>query len=531
MQAQREFKRFRPLVMALALLPIGAKAASGAPEKIFETNVTNELTITSGEPQIAVDPTNPRNLAIVEFGTGSVKMPAYAFNPTTELNPPAAAMANTGRVMVSRDGGNHWRQSGPPPAYDPYVVPHRGGGDPFIAYGPDGTLYVGDEAGPGPEPSPAKTMMETYAELFPRVNVMLAASTDKGKRFGPPQSAGTPIDRPWITVDWTTGMVYTASTGPYNSTTRAHNVPGDGAPNDRWLVAWQPRLAAKSEPRRLGGPDFSGAGGSTLTAARGVVAATFVLGQPAPGGFASGRPAPVPVPDSLKSLMNDGTTSCSLQAPCLFFETSADQGQHWMRRHVPVPGGFSGQRANVAADPGRPGRYAILVLNSARTNLLILMTHDAGATWSEPITVPEAAAGVDFKQWMDYGPTGVLGLVWKKQRDDLTPPAPPPSGPPEAAFRPAIGPAFDVYSAISCDGGRTWFPPVRVNAETSPAGPAGNDDLSYISLDANYAHMVWGDRRMLPKVTNVPGASGGLQAYYSRVPFLTVSGGAACGRK
>ena len=31
---------------------------------------------------------------------------------------------------------------------------------------------------------------QTYAELFPRVNVILAASTDKGKNFGPPQSAG-----------------------------------------------------------------------------------------------------------------------------------------------------------------------------------------------------------------------------------------------------------------------------------------------------------------------------------------------------
>jgi hypothetical protein len=261
-----------------------------------------------------------------------------------------------------------------------------------------------------------------------------------------------------------------------------------------------------------------------------VIAATFVLGLPAPGGFTGARPAAVPVPESLKVLMHDGTATCSMQAPCLLFETSADQGQHWTRHHVAVAGGFSGQRANVAADPGREGRYAISVLNPARTNLLVLVTDDAGATWSDPITVPESALGVDFKQWMDYGPTGVLGIVWKKQRDDLTPPAPPPAVAPEAAFRQAIGPAFDVYTAISCDGGTTWLPPVRVNAEPSPAGPAGNDDLSHISLDANYAHLVWGDRRMLPKVTNVAGASGGLQAYYGRVPFRTVAGGATCGR-
>jgi hypothetical protein len=521
---------------AVVLLPVWANAASGASEKPFEINVTNDLTITSGEPQIAVDPTNPRNVAIVEFGTGSVKRPAYAFNPVILadlLQDVEGAMANTGRVMLSKDGGNHWAQPGPPPAYDPNASPRTGGGDPFIAYGPDGTLYVGDEAGPAPKPDPsssAKTTYQIYAELLPRSNVTVVASRDGGKSFGAPQSAGTPVDRPWIAVDRTTGTVYTVSSGNYNPTTKAHNVPGDGAPNDRWLVAWKPRLAGKSEPRRLGGPDFSASGGSTITAAHGVLATTFLIGAPGPGGFTGGQPAPVPIPDSLKSVLTDGTTSCSRQAPCLFFQTSTDQGEHWMRHHVPVAGGFSGS-ANVTADPGRPGRYAISVLNSARTNLLILVTDDSGATWSGPVTVPETATGVDFKYWLDYGPTGVLGLVWKKQRDDLTPPSPPPSGPPEVAFRSALAPAFDVYSAISCDGGNSWFAPVRMNAETSPAGPAGNDDLSYISLDAKYAHMVWGDRRMLSKVTNVPGASGGLQSYYGRLPFSAVSNGAACGRK
>ena len=519
---------------AAVLLPVWASAAGSQQEKILETNITNDINVSSGEPQIALDPTNPRNLAIVEFGTGSAKRPAYAFNPmmlADLLQDLQGAMANTGRVMLSKDGGDHWAQSGPPPAYDPAVSPHTGGGDPFIAYGPEGTLYVGDEAGPAPKLGSAKTTFEIYAELLPRSNVTVAASRDGGKTFDTPQSAGTPVDRPWIAVDRTTGTVYTASTGPYNPITKAHNVPADEAPNDRWLVAWQPRLAGKSEPRRMGGPDFSAAGGSTLTAAHGVVAATFVLGQPGPGGFTAAQPAPVPVPASLNSLIKDGTSSCSIHSPCLFFETSSDEGKHWTRHHVPVAGGFSGQRTNVATDTGRPGRYAIAILNPARTNLLILVTDDSGATWSEPIAIPETASGVDFKQWMDYGPTGVLGLVWKKQRDDLTPPSPPPSGPPEVAFRQALAPAFDVYSAISCDGGNSWLVPVRMNSETSPAGPAGNDDLSYIALDADHAHMVWGDRRMLPKVKNVPGASGGLQAYYGRLPFSAVSKGAACGRR
>jgi hypothetical protein len=62
---------------AVALLPIWAGRAD-AQEKIFETNVTNDLTISSGEPEIAVEAKNPRNMAIVEFGVGSPRRPAYS---------------------------------------------------------------------------------------------------------------------------------------------------------------------------------------------------------------------------------------------------------------------------------------------------------------------------------------------------------------------------------------------------------------------------------------------------------------------
>jgi hypothetical protein len=72
---------------------------------------------------------------------------------------------------------------------------------------------------------------------------------------------------------------------------------------------------------------------------------------------------------------------------------------------------------------------------------------------------------------------------------------------------------------------------MRVNAETSPAGPAAYDDLSYIALDAHYAHLVWGDRRMLPHVTNTAGAIGGMQTFYARLPFSVLSQGAKCGHR
>jgi hypothetical protein len=514
---------------ASALLPIWAIAAE---EKIFETNVTNDLNQSSGEPEIAVDPKNPRHLAIIEFGLGSEEAPAAVFNPQVDHDPvkTIAASKYGGRVMLSTDGGDHWTSAGSPASRP--NSPSHGGGDPMIAIGPDGTIYAADEAGPAPGVTTNSAPVPGLPAGFPDLSafsVLIVASTDGGKTFGAPQIVPTPVDRPWMTVDQSTGTVYTVSSGWLDVKTGKHNLPGPGAINDRWLVAWKPHLAAKSEPHRIGGPDFSGSGGNTITAAHGAIAATFVLGGPT-GGFGGGPPAPVPVPDSIKGIIKDGTTSCSIQAPCLFFETSTDDGQHWTRHHVPVAGGFNGQHAQLSADPRRPGRYAIGVLNPNSTNFLVLVTDDSGTTWSGPVTVSETASGTDFKQWMAYGPTGVLGLTWRKERSDLPAPKPSqPQGPLEMLFN-GRSPGYDVYAGISCDGGATWLPPVRVNTEPSLAGPVGRDDLGYIALDARYAHVVWGDRRLVEKAHNSPTGMGGIQAFYGRVPFSILSHGANCGR-
>jgi hypothetical protein len=507
-----------------ALFPLFCSAAE---HKIFETNVTNDLNLSSGEPEIALDPTHPERLAIIEFAIGSAKAPAASFNPQIQHDDPEKTIASSefvGRVMLSKDGGKHWAQSGPPPASVPNS-PIHGGGDPMIAIGPDGTIYAADEP-PPPSTLQLSAVGPSGIPDLSKFDILMAASTDGGKTFGAPQTVGTPVDRPWLTVDQSTGKVYTVSSGWLNMKTGQHNTAGPDATMDRWLVAWQPHLAGKSEPRRIGGPDFSGTGGNTITAAHGVIAATFVLGGPT-GGFGAGPPAPVPMPDSLKVIVKDGTTSCSIQAPCLFFETSTDDGQHWTRHHVPVAAGFNSQRAQLSADPGRPGRYAIGVLNPSKTNFLALVTDDSGTTWSGPVTVQETASGIDFKQWMAYGPTGVLGLMWKKERSDL--PAPQRASGPQSFFN-ASESGFDVYAAISCDGGTTWLPPVRVNAEPSLAGPVGRDDLSYIVLDAHDAHLVWGDRRMVAKVKNTSTGMGGIQAFYGRVPFSILSHTASCGR-
>jgi hypothetical protein len=521
------------LVVCVSQSQAAQKAAPPAPDKIFETNVTKDLNISSGEPQIAVDPTDAHNVAIIEFASGSAAVPAWTRNTIMEHEAPGEkpkgdANPHLGRLQLSKDGGNTWTVIRPP-AYDPEQPSHPGGGDPMIAYGPDGTLYAADCTGQAPK---SGNVVLSGMDSLHNVKMFIVASTDGGKTFTQPQQIETPRDRPWLKVDQSTGTVYTASTGTFNPKTKAFNQPGAGMIMDRWLTAWKPHLAGHSEPRRMGGPDFSAAGSSTMSAANGILAVAFMLGTPEPGGM--GRGAPTSVPASLQGLIKDGTKTCSVAAPCVFFETSADEGQTWSRHQVPLPAGVAARAAHVAADPGRPGRYAVGLLSANGKSLMSVVTDDYGESWSAPATIPETVQGDDFKQWMDYAPNGVLGYMWKKKRDDLPPPPPMPPMTSMADMMKMIGrmqgPPFDVYAAISCDGGKSWLKPVRVNAEASPAGPNGFDDLSYIALDNNNAHLVWGDRRNVTKVKNAPSGMGGIQVYYGRVPFTAVSNGAVCGR-
>ena len=194
--------------------------------------------------------------------------------------------------------------------------PRKNGGDPYIAYSLGGALYV------GMEPS-AQRQRPGFPFNLPDSDIALAYSGDGGKTFSVPQVAGTPVDRPWLTVDSTTGTVYTVSSGDLNMTTGTHNIPGGDAINDRWVVAWEAGLTGKSEPRRIGGPDFAATAGSSIAAAHGVVAMTFVLGPPTffLGPESMRPPVNDAVPDSLRDIVQDDRTECSVGNPCLFFET------------------------------------------------------------------------------------------------------------------------------------------------------------------------------------------------------------------
>jgi hypothetical protein len=113
-------------LVAACISPSGVSSHADANGTIFETNVTGNMNLFSGEPEITYDRTHPRNLAIVEFTLGSDARPAPAFSPD----------------------------------HSP------GGGDPMIESGPDGSLYVAAEPFPNKVGSVA-TRVSTPSSSWP----------------------------------------------------------------------------------------------------------------------------------------------------------------------------------------------------------------------------------------------------------------------------------------------------------------------------------------------------------------------------
>jgi hypothetical protein len=145
----------------------------------------------------------------------------------------------------------------------------------------------------------------------------------------------------------------------------------------------------------------------------------------------------------------------------------------------------------LAVDSSKQGRYAIARQSGQR--MMISITEDGGTTWDPPVVAAELPQGVNFgHRAMKYSPKGDLGLIWKAMHADRT---------------------YDVWSAVSRDGGKT-FKTVRVShADSPPINPLrGNfmfgDDLSSMDIDGEFLHVVWGDNR-----------SGFLGTWYGRVPL------------
>jgi hypothetical protein len=191
---------------------------------------------------------------------------------------------------------------------------------------------------------------------------------------------------------------------------------------------------------------------------------------------------------------------------CLVFQTSRDDGATWTRHVVPAavdgpalgahvlnPLAISSSLAfepYLAQDPSRPGRYAVMVFDSAQTHLLVYVTTDSGRTWSAAARLAEPGGLQRWLPWIAYGTGGALGVVWRTAAADGS---------------------YATWATVSPRGGTAFAGPVSLSSKSSP-GPVSQvaaDDASFVALDRTTLHAAWGDRR-----------EGSLGVHYGRYTFI-----------
>jgi hypothetical protein len=137
----------------------------------------------------------------------------------------------------------------------------------------------------------------------------------------------------------------------------------------------------------------------------------------------------------------------------------------------------------ITANPTKAGNAVVSWIDSRQgdPDVYSAYTTDAGSTWSTPIRVnddpPNNGAGQDMV-WCGFSPSGTLAMTWRDRRGLGT----------------GAETEYNVYGAISSDGGATFSPNKQLSATSSSfkSLTRGNDFLG-VTIDSSYAHTVWGN--------------------------------------
>jgi hypothetical protein len=229
-----------------------SEPAAGLPPGLQPTqvNITNDPTQRYGEPEIAVNPTNPNN--IVYFVMSNRTTYACEASGTPDCAPANFIIGQplgfwtvrgwySSKLFVSFDRGQSWRQVNFPiiPAFRGF--PNEGTDhsnlltrpDPMVTVTADGTFYIGWDA-------EQACLAGTDGCLGVVGGIAVSKSEDGGRTWSTPVLTGTGIDRPWMTADLSTGTVFEASAGPIDSSISTGNphqpIFGNGIA-DRWVVS------------------------------------------------------------------------------------------------------------------------------------------------------------------------------------------------------------------------------------------------------------------------------------------------------
>jgi len=409
-------------VVALPFLVTSAQASPAGGRGILEVDATPDTPDrVNGQPVVAVNPRHPNNLVYASTdhivdGAGLVRVECYA--------------------AFSTNGGRTWTRTAWPAGDNPQC------GDPYLAVDSKGIFYLAwNQLGcPGDPDGPITGTCDGVPN-----KLGVASSTDGGRTWS--HAVDTPAVRaatPRLRVDTATDYVYAVGASPVGQ-------PGPSAvtvSKDHGLT-WTPVEELPDQPF-----------GNQIAVHSGVLASA--TSEVVVGGVSVEPVNPV-------------------------FEVSRDYGRTFTAYPVTDSHGVqvappSGDLVPdtrllasdpipwVTADPARTDRFALLLPRG--DNLEVYVTNNAGRTWTGPSVV--AAPGAS-KPWIDFGPKGTLGIMWRH----------------------VAGGLVDTYSTVSFDGGKTFPRTVKANRTSEPYTflGSGGDEWSRILIHGKYAYVTWADAR------------------------------------
>lgn len=421
----------------------GLPAAGSGGGRLEENLSKNGSEWAIGEPQIAVDPTDPKRLFL---GWNTFPVPLDIGASTADIEACGG--------LVSTNAGRTWKKVEPPYNHIPDTL---GCGDIVAAAGPDGTLYAG---GITPTFTAEAEGGITVGGLGIIVHGrdVVSSSNDWGRTWSKPvvtvssdgarTVGGSPVDtfdRPWLAVDQSDGTVYASGRNLLASE--------GGIGGQRFVTASTNKARSFDPVFPIDSGDYPQSGSGTIAAAHGALAVAYAA-----------------------------ASATGATCPCVIFETSTDHGKTFHRHVVPLVDATDAPSPFLAADPTTKGRFAVTILDSTGTSLQVYVTDDSGETWHEPVRVGEDPPNERFKPWLSYGPSGQLDLVWRTRYSDGS---------------------YDVSAATGRhddQNGARFSAPLKISTEAAPypQGYYGGDDFSFIIGNDQFVHVGWGDSRNGP---------------------------------
>lgn len=389
-----------------------------------------------GECYLTANPKNPKHL-----------VSAWMYFSTSNLE-------NTIATRSSFDGGKTWSTL----QKMPHVSPKFTCADPTMYFGKDSCVYLAyiDLSG-------LKTSDSGYIMVTRSVNGGITWKTPV-KAISYKAQPNIPIDRPWIAAD--------ASTGPYSGRVylTSQNAYFTPQPHYPWFTYSSDSGATWAPIKRL--DDSIPTGTITDATAFTTVSANGTLYA----AYASYATSYSLYPHLVVIKSSNGGTSFTPYIAITY--TTADA--------IPTADSLVKSGLCIQSNPADTTNLVILETTNrfGEPDIASYNSHNAGKTWSGPVRINDDQMGAydttHDLSWGSFAPNGNYIVTWRDRRNtgksDTVP--------------------FQIYGAISTDGGNTYSTNFLVSDSVSPAVTLihGDDFLGCAASDSTI-YALWSDMR------------------------------------